>query len=145
MTPAIQRPEGSCAAPTIALPSVPRANINTPISAEPAPACALADVIPIAKAFGMMKPTSAMSNKSAPAMPFTAPAFDIEVASGSSDTDAWLGPWFIYDALDLVKTSDLTQKLTSIAVTSPPAIPTAVASCPTTDADGAAYTRTVMP
>ena len=29
----------------------------------------------------MMKPTNAMSNKSAPAMPFAAPAFDIEVAS----------------------------------------------------------------
>jgi hypothetical protein len=37
--------------------------------------------MPIAKAFGMMKPTSAMSNKSVPAMPFTPPALDIEVAS----------------------------------------------------------------
>ena len=37
------------------------------------------------------------------------------------------------------------ESLTSIAVTRPPAAPTAVASAPTTDADGAAYSRTVMP
>jgi rhamnogalacturonan endolyase len=44
---------------------------------------------------------------------------DIEVASGSSDTDAWLGPWMIYDALDLVTTSSITNqpKVATIAVT----------------------------
>ncbi len=43
---------------------------------------------------------------------------DIEVASGSSDTDPWLGPWFIYDGIDLVSTSNMTNapKVTSITV-----------------------------
>jgi rhamnogalacturonan endolyase len=36
---------------------------------------------------------------------------DIFAVSGNSNTgDAWLGPWYIYDALDLVTTSSLTNQ-----------------------------------
>ena len=44
---------------------------------------------------------------------------NIEVASGSSDTDPWLGPWTVYDAIDLVATSSITNAphVASIAVT----------------------------
>jgi hypothetical protein len=43
---------------------------------------------------------------------------DIQVASGSSSTSAFLQPWFIYDAIDLVTTSSLTNapKVTTISV-----------------------------
>ena len=43
---------------------------------------------------------------------------DIEVASGSSSASPWLGPWIIYDAIDLVPTANMTNapKATSVSI-----------------------------
>ncbi|HEX3356035.1 MAG TPA: rhamnogalacturonan lyase B N-terminal domain-containing protein [Tepidisphaeraceae bacterium] len=43
---------------------------------------------------------------------------DIEVASGSSDADPWLGPWITYDAIDLVPTTNMANapKVSSLTI-----------------------------
>jgi rhamnogalacturonan endolyase len=49
---------------------------------------------------------------------------DIEVASGSSDSDPWLGPWIIYDAIDLVATANMTSAPKATTVVVSPSNPT---------------------